>query len=102
MPLGVRTVADCLLLLQSRSKGRLLADAAVDALTQEIGVAAVPCVLRDVNDQLDAEYRDKYRCYPDSIVNSVLTPAARSSHDRSGASFNTPIAASMRPRCEPS
>lgn len=33
----------------------------------------------DVNDQIDAAYRDKYRRYPPSIVNSVLTPAARSS-----------------------
>jgi hypothetical protein len=33
----------------------------------------------NVNDQIDAAYRDKYRRYPDSIVNSVLTPAARSS-----------------------
>jgi hypothetical protein len=29
----------------------LLADAAVDALSQEIGVAAVPRVLRDLRDQ---------------------------------------------------
>jgi hypothetical protein len=33
----------------------------------------------EVNDQIDAAYREKYRRYPDSIVNSVLTPAARSS-----------------------
>ena len=33
----------------------------------------------DVNDQIDAAYRDKYRRYPASIVNTVLTPAARSS-----------------------
>jgi hypothetical protein len=33
----------------------------------------------NVNDQIDAAYREKYRRYPDSIVNSVLTPAARSS-----------------------
>jgi Uncharacterized protein conserved in bacteria (DUF2255) len=32
-----------------------------------------------VNDQIDAAYREKYRRYPDSIINSVLTPAARSS-----------------------
>ena len=32
-----------------------------------------------VNDQIDAAYRDKYRRYPASIVNTVLTPAARSS-----------------------
>jgi hypothetical protein len=33
----------------------------------------------NVNDQIDAAYREKYRRYPDSIVNTVLTPAARSS-----------------------
>ena len=33
----------------------------------------------EVNVQIDAGYREKYRRYPDRIVNSVLTPAARSS-----------------------
>jgi hypothetical protein len=33
----------------------------------------------EVNVQIDAAYREKYRRYPDRIVNSVLTPAARSS-----------------------
>jgi hypothetical protein len=33
----------------------------------------------EVNVQIDAAYREKYRRYPDSIVNSVLTPEARSS-----------------------
>jgi hypothetical protein len=33
----------------------------------------------EVNVQIDAVYREKYRRYPDRIVNSVLTPAARSS-----------------------
>jgi hypothetical protein len=33
----------------------------------------------NVNDQIDAAYREKYRRYPDSIVNTVLTPSARSS-----------------------
>jgi hypothetical protein len=33
----------------------------------------------DVNDQIDAAYREKYRRYAAGIVNSVLTPAARSS-----------------------
>jgi hypothetical protein len=33
----------------------------------------------EVNAQIDAAYREKYRRYPDRIVNSVLTPAARSS-----------------------
>jgi hypothetical protein len=32
----------------------------------------------EVNDPIDAAYRAKYRRYPPSIVNSVLTPAARS------------------------
>jgi len=33
----------------------------------------------EVNVQIDAAYREKYCRYPDRIVNSVLTPAARSS-----------------------
>ena len=32
-----------------------------------------------MNDQIDAAYREKYRRYADSIVNGVLTPAARAS-----------------------
>jgi hypothetical protein len=32
----------------------------------------------DLDDQLDAAYRRKYARYPASIVNSVLTPQARS------------------------
>jgi hypothetical protein len=31
----------------------------------------------DVNDQVDAAYRTKYRRYPDSIVESMLHPEAR-------------------------
>jgi hypothetical protein len=33
----------------------------------------------EVNGQIDAAYRAKYRRYSESIVNTVLTPAARSS-----------------------
>jgi hypothetical protein len=33
---------------------------------------------RDVNDEVDAAYRAKYRRYAGSILNSVLTPEARS------------------------
>jgi hypothetical protein len=33
---------------------------------------------RDIDDQIDAAYRTKYRRYAPSIVNSVLTPEARS------------------------
>ena len=33
----------------------------------------------EVNGQIDAAYRTKYRRYSESIVNTVLTPAARSS-----------------------
>src|SRR5437879_2480925 len=32
----------------------------------------------DIDDELDAAYREKYRGYARNIVNSVLTPAARS------------------------
>ena len=33
----------------------------------------------EVNGQIDAAYRAKYRRYPESILNTVLTPAAHSS-----------------------
>jgi hypothetical protein len=33
----------------------------------------------EVNDEIDAAYRDKYGRYPASVLNTVLTPAARSS-----------------------
>jgi hypothetical protein len=33
----------------------------------------------DINDQLDAAYRTKYRRYSDSVINSILTSEARSS-----------------------
>lgn len=32
----------------------------------------------DINDQIDAAYRTKYRRYAQSIVNSIVTPKARS------------------------
>ena len=32
----------------------------------------------DVNDQIDAEYRNKYRRYAKSIVDSIVSPTARS------------------------
>ncbi len=32
----------------------------------------------DINEQIDAAYRSKYRRYAASIVNSILTPQARS------------------------
>ena len=32
----------------------------------------------EINDQVDSAYRDKYRRYAGSILNSVLTPEARS------------------------
>ena len=31
----------------------------------------------DLNDQLDAAYRTKYRCYAKSIVDTIVTPQAR-------------------------
>jgi len=34
---------------------------------------------RDIDDEIDAAYRAKYRRYAGSILNSVLTPEARSS-----------------------
>ncbi len=32
----------------------------------------------NLNDKIDAAYRDKYRSYADNIVGSILTPKARS------------------------
>jgi hypothetical protein len=32
----------------------------------------------DINDRIDAEYRTKYRRYAASIINSILSPVARS------------------------
>jgi len=32
----------------------------------------------DLNDQIDAEYRNKYRRYAASIINSIVSPEARS------------------------
>jgi hypothetical protein len=35
-------------------------------------------VNRQLNEQIDAAYRDKYSRYAASIVNTILTPAAQS------------------------
>jgi hypothetical protein len=32
----------------------------------------------EINDQIDAAYRTKYRRYAASIINSIITPGARS------------------------
>ena len=37
----------------------------------------VVAVADDVNDELDAAYRDKYRRYAGSIVDSIVSPQAR-------------------------
>ncbi len=57
---------------QARHEGRIRAGGVDKDVTfvEESGPA--------VNDQIDAAYRAKYRRYAGSIVNSILTPAARS------------------------
>jgi len=41
-------------------------------------VAFVEETARDINDRIDAAYRTKYRRYAASIVNSIVSPEARS------------------------
>jgi hypothetical protein len=57
--------------VQTRHEGRIQAGGVVKDVTFE---DADP----DINDQLDAAYRTKYRRYGPSIVNSIVSPAARS------------------------
>jgi hypothetical protein len=58
---------------QTRRRGRIQAGVVEKEVKFDFGTD------EEVNVQIDAAYREKYRRYPDSIVNSVLTPAARSS-----------------------
>jgi hypothetical protein len=58
---------------QTRRRGRIQAGVVEKEVKFVFGTD------EEVNVQIDAAYREKYRRYPDSIVNSVLTPAARSS-----------------------
>jgi hypothetical protein len=56
---------------QDRHEGRIWADGVEkDSTFVEVDAA-------DVNDQIDAAYRAKYRRYSTSIVNTTLTPQAR-------------------------
>ncbi|HXI89033.1 MAG TPA: DUF2255 family protein [Blastocatellia bacterium] len=56
---------------QSRHQGRIWAGGVEKGVTF---VDAAP----DVNDQIDAEYRTKYRRYAASIIRSIVSPEARS------------------------
>src|SRR5215208_2127311 len=58
---------------QTRRRGR------IQAGVVEKEVRFVFDTDEEVNAQIDAAYREKYRRYPDRIVTSVLTPAAPSS-----------------------
>ena len=49
-----------------------------DALGKRITFVDIPDTDRDIQDQIDAAYRTKYRRYAPSIVNSILSPKARS------------------------
>lgn len=56
---------------QLRHEGRIWAGGVEKAVTF---VDAAP----DLNDQIDAEYRTKYRRYAASIIRSIVSPQARS------------------------
>jgi hypothetical protein len=58
---------------QTRRRGRIQAGVVEKEVKFDFGTD------EEVNVQIDAAYREKYRRYPDRIVNSVLTPAAPSS-----------------------
>ena len=57
---------------QERHEGRIRAG----AVQQDVTFVDAA---RDIDDDIDAAYRAKYRRYAGSILNSVLTPEARSS-----------------------
>jgi|SRR5579859_471817 len=57
---------------QERHEGRIRAG----RVEQEVTFVAAG---DEIEDEIDAAYRTKYRRYAGSILNSVLTPAARSS-----------------------
>ncbi|TMG66823.1 MAG: DUF2255 family protein [Chloroflexi bacterium] len=57
---------------QERHEGRIRAG----AVQQDVTFVDAA---RDIDDEIDAAYRAKYRRYAGSILNSVLTPEARSS-----------------------
>jgi hypothetical protein len=57
---------------QTRGEGRIQAGGV------EKDVSFVEETSPEINDRIDAAYRKKYRRYAASIVNSVLTPGARS------------------------
>ena len=56
---------------QGRHQGRIWAGGVDKDVTF---VDAAP----DLNDQIDAEYRTKYRSYAESIIRSIVSPEARS------------------------
>jgi hypothetical protein len=56
---------------QGRHQGRIWAGGVEKDVTF---VDAAP----DLNDQIDAEYRTKYRSYAESIIRSIVSPETRS------------------------
>jgi hypothetical protein len=58
--------------IQTLGQGRIQAGGV------EKDVSFVEETVPEVNEQIDAAYRNKYRHYSASIVNTVLTPGARS------------------------
>jgi hypothetical protein len=59
---------------QVRHEGRIRAG----GVEKDITFVDVADADRDIQDQIDAAYRTKYRRYAPNIINSVLSPAARS------------------------
>jgi len=59
---------------QERHEGRVRAG----GVEKEVSFVDVPEADNDIQDQIDAAYRTKYRRYSPNIVGSVLTPKARS------------------------
>jgi len=59
---------------QERHEGQVRAG----GVEKEVTFVDVPEADNDIQDQIDAAYRTKYRRYSPNIVGSVLTPKARS------------------------
>lgn len=58
---------------QTRHEGHIRAG----GIEKEVTFVDIPQTDRDINDQIDAAYRSKYRRYSSNIVGSVLTPGSR-------------------------
>ncbi len=59
---------------QARHEGRIRAG----GIEKDVTFVDVADADRDIHDQIDSAYRTKYRRYAPNIINSTLSPAARS------------------------